>query len=49
LQGLDNAGRVIYAGTMSKIFSIFAPDICCPEPLIDSMIKVRTWISIVGD
>ena len=43
LQGLDNVGRVIYAGTMSKILfpSLRLGYLCVPEPLVDSMIKVR--------
>ena len=43
LQGLDHAGRVIYAGTMSKILfpSLRLGYLLVPEPLIDSMIKVR--------
>lgn len=43
LQGLDNSGRVIYAGTMSKILypSLRLGYIVAPEPLIDPMIKIR--------
>jgi GntR family transcriptional regulator/MocR family aminotransferase len=43
LQGLDNVGRVIYAGTMSKILfpSLRLGYLCVPEPLVDSMIKIR--------
>src|SRR6476659_7200792 len=43
LQGLDNSGRVIYAGTMSKILypSLRLGYILAPEPLIDPMIKIR--------
>jgi GntR family transcriptional regulator / MocR family aminotransferase len=43
LQGLDNSGRVIYAGTMSKILypSLRLGYILTPEPLIDPMIKIR--------
>ncbi|PYK10969.1 MAG: hypothetical protein DME65_08420 [Verrucomicrobia bacterium] len=43
LQGLDNAGRVIYAGTMSKILypSLRLGYILAPERLIEPMIKVR--------
>ncbi len=46
LQGLDHAGRVIYAGTMSKILfpSLRLGYLLVPEPLIDSMIKVRAVI-----
>ncbi len=43
LQGLDNVGRVIYAGTMSKILfpSLRLGYLVVPEPLVDSMIKIR--------
>src|SRR6266508_4109064 len=43
LQGLDNAGRVIYAGTMSKILypSLRLGYILAPEQLIEPMIKIR--------
>ncbi len=43
LQGLDNCGRVIYAGTMSKILypSLRLGYLLVPEQLIDSMIKIR--------
>jgi len=43
LQGLDNAGRVIYAGTMSKILypSLRLGYLLVPEQLIDSVIKIR--------
>jgi len=44
LQGLDNSGRVIYAGTMSKILypSLRLGYIVAPEALVDSMIKIRS-------
>src|SRR6266496_950086 len=44
LQGIDNSGRVIYAGTMSKILcpSLRLGYIVAPEPLVDSYIKVRS-------
>src|SRR5207302_912678 len=44
LQGIDNSGRVIYAGTMSKILcpSLRLGYIVAPEPLIDSLVKVRS-------
>ena len=44
LQGLDNSGRVIYAGTMSKILypSLRLGYIVAPEQLVDSMIKIRS-------
>jgi len=44
LQGMDNSGRVIYAGTMSKILcpSLRLGYIVAPEPLIDSLIKIRS-------
>jgi len=43
LQGLDNAGRVIYAGTMSKILypSSRLGYILAPEQLVEPMIKIR--------
>src|SRR5437660_1705155 len=44
LQGLDNSGRAIYAGTMSKILypSLRLGYIVAPEPLVDSMVKIRS-------
>lgn len=44
LQGLDNAGRVIYAGTMSKILypSLRLGYLLAPEQLVDSMTKIRS-------
>jgi GntR family transcriptional regulator/MocR family aminotransferase len=46
LQGIDNSGRVIYAGTMSKILcpSLRLGYIVAPEPLVDSLIKIRSAI-----
>lgn len=43
LQGLDNCGRVIYAGTMSKILypSLRIGYILAPEQLTEPMIKIR--------
>src|SRR5438132_6524790 len=43
LQGLDNSGRVIYAGTMSKILypSLRLGYILAPERLVEPMIKIR--------
>ena len=43
LQGLDNSGRVIYAGTMSKILypSCRLGYILAPEKLVEPMIKIR--------
>jgi len=43
LQGLDDIGRVIYAGTMSKILfpSLRLGYLCVPEPLVDPMIKIK--------
>src|SRR5438045_6904039 len=43
LQGLDNAGRVIYAGTMSKILypSLRLGYIIAPPQLVDTLVKVR--------
>jgi GntR family transcriptional regulator/MocR family aminotransferase len=44
VQGIDNSGRVIYAGTMSKILcpSLRLGYIVAPEPLIDSFVKIRS-------
>jgi GntR family transcriptional regulator/MocR family aminotransferase len=44
LQGIDDFGRVIYAGTMSKILypSLRLGYIVAPEPLIDSLVKIRS-------
>ena len=44
LQGLDDCGRVIYAGTTSKILypSLRLGYIVAPERLVDSMIKIRS-------
>jgi len=44
LQGLDHAGRVIYAGTMSKILypSLRLGYLLVPEQLVDVMAKVRS-------
>ena len=43
LQGLDNAGRVIYAGTMSKILypSLRLGFLIVPPKLVDILVKVR--------
>jgi GntR family transcriptional regulator / MocR family aminotransferase len=43
LQGLDNAGRVIYAGTMSKILYAYLRlgYLLAPEQLVEPMIKIR--------
>ena len=44
LQGIDNSGRVIYAGTTSKILfpSLRLGYIVAPESLVDSMVKIRS-------
>jgi GntR family transcriptional regulator/MocR family aminotransferase len=44
LQGIDNCDRVIYAGTVSKILfpSLRLGYIVAPEPLVDSLIKIRS-------
>ena len=44
VQGMDSSGRVIYAGTMSKILcpSLRLGYIVAPEPLVDSFVKVRS-------
>jgi GntR family transcriptional regulator/MocR family aminotransferase len=46
LQGIDNSSRVIYAGTMSKILypSLRLGYIIAPEPLVDSLVKIRSTI-----
>ena len=46
LQGLDDCGRVIYAGTMSKILypSLRLGYILAPEKLVEPMIKIRAVI-----
>jgi GntR family transcriptional regulator / MocR family aminotransferase len=43
LQGLDNSGQVIYAGTMSKILypSLRLGYLLAPEKLVEPMIKIR--------
>jgi len=43
LQGLDHAGRVIYAGTMSKILypSLRLGFVVAPSQLVDTLVKVR--------
>ena len=43
LQGLDHAGRVIYAGTMSKILypSLRLGFLIAPPQLVDTLVKVR--------
>jgi GntR family transcriptional regulator / MocR family aminotransferase len=43
LQGLDHAGRVIYAGTMSKILypSLRLGFLVAPPKLVDNLVKVR--------
>jgi GntR family transcriptional regulator/MocR family aminotransferase len=44
LQGIDNFGRVIYAGTMSKILypSLRLGYVVAPESLIDPLVKIRS-------
>jgi GntR family transcriptional regulator/MocR family aminotransferase len=46
LQGLDNSGQVIYAGTMSKILfpSLRLGYVVAPHGLVDAMAKVRSAI-----
>ena len=46
LQGLDNVGRVIYSGTMSKILypSLRLGYIVVPHQLVEPMIKIRAVI-----
>ena len=44
LQGIDDFGRVIYAGTMSKILfpSLRLGYVVAPEALIDPFVKIRS-------
>ena len=44
LQGIDNFGRVIYAGTMSKILypSLRLGYVVAPDQLIDPLVKIRS-------
>jgi GntR family transcriptional regulator / MocR family aminotransferase len=44
LQGIDDVGRVIYAGTMSKILfpSLRLGYVVAPEALIDPLVKIRS-------
>ena len=44
LQGIDNTGRVIYAGTVSKILcpSLRLGYVIAPEQLVDSFVKIRS-------
>src|SRR5262249_51733329 len=44
LQGIDSFGRVIYAGTMSKVLfpSLRLGYVVAPEQLIDSLVKIRS-------
>ena len=44
LQGIDNASRVIYAGTVSKILcpSLRLGYVIAPEQLVDSFVKIRS-------
>src|SRR5215217_1012857 len=44
LQGIDNANRVIYAGTVSEILcpSLRLGYVIVPEHLIDSLVKIRS-------
>jgi GntR family transcriptional regulator/MocR family aminotransferase len=46
LQGLDRGGRVIYAGTMSKILypSLRLGYLLVPKPLTDAVTKLRTVV-----
>ena len=48
LQGLDNAGRVIYAGTMSKILcpSLRLGYLVVPERLIEAIVKTRSVMDL---
>jgi Transcriptional regulators containing a DNA-binding HTH domain and an aminotransferase domain (MocR family) and their eukaryotic orthologs len=44
LQGIDSSNRVIYAGTVSKILcpALRLGYIVAPEPLVDSLVKIRS-------
>jgi GntR family transcriptional regulator/MocR family aminotransferase len=44
LQGIDNSGRVIYAGTVSKILcpALRLGYVVAPEPLVDPLVKIRS-------
>jgi GntR family transcriptional regulator/MocR family aminotransferase len=44
LQGIDNFGRVIYAGTMSKVLypSLRLGYVVAPEALVDPLVKIRS-------
>jgi len=44
LQGMDNTSHVIYAGTVSKILcpGLRLGYIVAPEPLVDSLVKIRS-------
>ena len=44
LQGIDNSNRVIYAGTVSKILcpGLRLGYVVAPEPLVDSLVKIRS-------
>jgi len=44
LQGIDNSSRVIYAGTVSKILcpALRLGYVVAPEPLVDSLVKIRS-------
>jgi GntR family transcriptional regulator / MocR family aminotransferase len=44
LQGIDNSNRVIYAGTVSKILcpALRLGYVVAPEPLVDSLVKIRS-------
>ncbi len=44
LQGLDNVGRVIYAGTLSKILfpSARMAYLIAPEQMVESLVKIRS-------
>jgi GntR family transcriptional regulator / MocR family aminotransferase len=48
LQGIDNSGRVIYAGTMSKILypSLRLGYVVAPEGLVDSIAKIRSAMDL---
>jgi GntR family transcriptional regulator / MocR family aminotransferase len=48
LQGIDTSGRVIYAGTMSKILypSLRLGYIVAPEGLVDSIAKIRSAMDL---
>jgi GntR family transcriptional regulator/MocR family aminotransferase len=48
LQGLDDAGRVIYIGTFTKVLfpAIGIGYLILPPPLVDAFLKIRAFVNI---